>query len=109
MQNLRVYPVGNLLLLDTEYAQQTGRRRYVGRGEVKAWTEAELPEGAPRHLSYNEFLEPGQKAIPHSAFPAQPEPAIEPNTSYYRKAVARGDLAPADAATAAACGVVFHT
>ena len=106
MDNLRVYPVGNLLVLDIDYAQQTGRRKYVGRDEVRAWDASKLPD-APCHMQYNEFLEPGDRAIPHCAYPAQQQAAIVPNTSYYRKALARGDLAPADAATAAACGVTF--
>ena len=107
LETLRVLPVGNLLVLDIEYAAQTGKRRYIGRDEVRAWKAEELPAGVPCHMQYNEFLEPGHKPIPHSAYPAHGRAEEVKSTGYYRKAVAKGDLAPADAATAAECGVQF--
>lgn len=105
---LRVLPHGNILVLDTEFASQTGRRAYIGRQAVSAWTVEELPQDAPRHESSNEFLEPGQAPVPHVAFPATGRAVAVPNVPYYRKAVADGDLLPADAATARECGVAFH-
>lgn len=109
MDTLKVYSVGSILVLDIDYAQQAGgRRKYVGRYEVPSWDIGALPPDAPRHIHYNEFLEPGQKAVPHVGYPALSAPAEVPNTSYYRKAIVKGDLRPADAATAAECGVEFY-
>lgn len=105
---LRVFPNGNILVLDIDFATQTGRRAYIGRQATSAWTVEELPQDAPRHESSNEFLEPGQQPVPHVAFPTTGRAASVPNVPYYRKAVADGDLLPADAATARECGVAFN-
>lgn len=110
METLNVLSRGGILVLDVDYAQAAptrGQRAYVGRRTVRAWKVKDLPEGCPRHVHDNEFLEPGQAHIPHCAFPSRKHPVAVPNTNYYRKQVKAGSLWPADEATALACGVAF--
>jgi len=107
MDALTVMARGNILVLDVEHAKSGGRRAYIGRTIVRAWDEKDLPPDCPRHLSYNEFLEPGNDRMPHSAFPSSGNAVEVPNDSYHRKAVAKGALWPADTATAVVCGVMF--
>ena len=109
-KSLRVLARGGILVIDVDHASAAttrGQRKYVGRKSVKAWKEEDLPEGCPRHLHSNEFLEQGQQSIPHMAFPSLGRPVTVSNSSYYRKVVKKGALWPADAETAAACGVRF--
>ena len=107
MDTLKVLARAGLLVLDVEHAKVGGHRAYVGRRTVRAWKLDDLPEGVPRHEHHNEFLENGQSAIPHCAYPATSFPAEVANTSYYRKLVKKGALWPFDEPTALACGVAF--
>lgn len=108
-QTIKVLARGDILVLDVDYAKATGARKYVGRDTVTAWKEEELPAGCPRHLQANEFLEPGQPALPHTAYPATAEPQTVALMTHARD-VRRGDLIPADKASADLCGVAFdHT
>lgn len=109
-QSLRVLARGGILVLDVDYASAArtrGQRAYVGRRTVKSWDAAALPADCPVHLHSNEFLESGQQAIPHCAYPKRSAPVIVDNNSYYRKQVAQGSLWAADETTALACGVKF--
>lgn len=108
--SLRVFARGGLLVLDKAYAEAAptrGQRAYVGRRTVRAWKLDELPTGCPRHIQTNEFMEFGDKQIPHSAYPRLDKPVAVPNDSYYRKQVQKGALWAADEETAALCGVRF--
>lgn len=111
MNKLRVLARGDCLILDAAYSQATGRRRYIGRTEVAAWKEEDLPADAPKFVADNSFLSPGDKPIPHFAYPKNGLVADVPNDaqfgSYFRKAVKTGGLWPADLDTAKECGVKF--
>ena len=107
LQALRVLPAKDILVLNIEFASSTGSRKYVGRQAIPAWSLDELPQDCPRHEASAEFVNPGDKRTPHFAFPVTGAPEIVPNISYYRKALAKGDLLPADAQTARECGVTF--
>jgi hypothetical protein len=107
METMRVLARGSLLVLDLEFAQATGQRKYVGRKAVAAWKLDELPAGCPRHEAHNLFLEPGEKPIPHYAFPMVEAVVELPFRREYRDEVQGGALWPADQATAAMCGVPF--
>lgn len=110
VEKLRVLARGGILVINVDHAnaaQTRGQRSYVGRKSVKAWKEDGLPEGCPKHLHNNEFLEQGQQPIPHMAFPSLGRPVTVSNNSYFRKQVKKGALWPADAESAEACGVKF--
>lgn len=96
------------LVLDIEHMNATGRRRYVGRGAVMAWQEKDLPDNCPAHIQVNEFLEPGQKPIPHAAYPLEGVESV-PEISFYIKALQRGDLLPGDHISAAHAGIKIQT
>jgi hypothetical protein len=96
------------LVLDIDHMNATGRRRYVGRAVVQGWSEDDLPDDCPAHMQANQFLEPGQKPIPHTAYPLSGAEAV-PITTYYTKALTQGDLLPADHISAAAAGVKVVT
>lgn len=108
MSMIRVLARGGCLVLDLEFTEQTGRRKYVGRSEVYSHKLEDLPEGEPRHVHYNQFLERGNDTpIPHAAFPKLSEPVTVPARKEYTKAVRTGSLWPADAETAVICGCEF--
>lgn len=105
--NLRVLARGNVLVLDTVFAQDTGARRYIGRAAVAAWKVEDLPPGEPRHEAHNTFLQPGDKPIPHVAYPKNAAPVEVPMDRYYTRAIKNGELWAADTSTAACVGVAF--
>jgi len=107
LQALRVLPASDKLVLNIEHAQATGQRRYVGRNAIPAWELSDLPQDCPRHEASADLLNPGDRKMPHYAFPESGSPEVVPNIPYYRKCVAKGDLIPADEATARECGVAF--
>lgn len=107
-KTLSVYASGGKLCMDADYIRHTGRRRYIGRTEVFAWKEEDLPDDVPCHVHENEFLEPGEVPIPHVAYPAKDQPESVVDSAYIRKMVANGSLLPADAETAKVCGVPFY-
>lgn len=108
MEVLRVLARGGILVLDADHAVASrGQRSYVGRGKVRAWKLEDLPEGEPRHVHTNEFLESGEVKIPHCAYPRKASAAEVSNSSYFRKLVRKGSLWPFDEATAVECGVRF--
>lgn len=104
----RVRAVADTLVPDPAYAQQTGRLRFVGRRMIRADKVEDLPAGAV--VRERDPVEPGDVYYVEGWVPAS-EPAIVPATgefgSYYRKQIRQGHLAPADKATAEACGVPF--
>jgi hypothetical protein len=112
MDKLRVMARGGSLVLDLVFAQQTHIRRYIGRTAVQAAKVEELPAGEPCHVAPREFLSPGEKPIPHYAFPKNgtvaeiPAPPNEFGKEYCDEIVA-GNLWPADQETAAFCKVKF--
>jgi len=105
-QMLRVLAHGKILVLDVEATKQRGgRRTYVGRDEHFAWKAEEIPEGVPCHMHSNDFLEPGDKPIPHCWYPARTEPDTVPASRDYLKPLKQGALLPADEATARFAGL----
>jgi hypothetical protein len=107
MKQLRVLSRAGIIVLDVVHAQQTGARRYVGRKTITAWKEDELPPGEPSHIQSNTFLEPGDKPIPHTAYPRISTPSVVPADRYFIKAIKNGELWAADEETARICGVAF--
>ena len=107
MDSFKVLAKGDVLVLDIEYASQTGSRRYVGRSVVRAWTVDELPKGEPSHEIPNEFFPPGTEPVQHMAFPKLNKAVSVKNSRYYRNALKNGELWPADIATAKAVDVEF--
>lgn len=105
--NLRVLARGDILVLDTVFAQSTGARKYVGRSAVSAWKEEELPAGEPRHIAHNSFLELGDKPVPHIAYPKNSQAVEVPMDRYYTRAIQKGELWAADKSTAECVGVSF--
>jgi hypothetical protein len=105
--NLRVLARGDARVL---YPHQhlNGFLRYVGRETILANTVEELPADCTCvHIQANEFLEPGQKGLPHSAHPRKAEPVEVPCDAYFLKSIRRGDLWAADKPTAEIAGVKF--
>lgn len=105
--NLRVLARGDARVL---YPQQhiNGFLRYVGRETILANKVEDLPAGCTCvHIQANEFLEPGQKGLPHSAHPKKAEATEVPMDGYFLKALRRGDLWAADRPTADIAGVPF--
>lgn len=108
METLHVLARGGILVLDADHAAASGgQRSYVGRSTVRAWKLEDLPEGEPKHVHTNEFLEAGEVKIPHCAYPRMASPTEVSNSNYFRKLVRKGSLWPFDEATAAECGVRF--
>ena len=107
MQTMRVLARGKILVLDAEFAKDTGHRRYVGRKTLHFWNAADLPENEPHHHQANTFLEPGDKAIPHTAYPKTTDPVVVLADRYYTRSVAAEELWAADEATARLCNVAF--
>lgn len=112
MDTLRVLSRGHSLVLDLVFAQQTNRRRYIGRTAVQSMKLADLPKGEPRHEAHNQFLTPGDAPMPHYAFPKHdsvveiPAPPHEFGKEYLDELRA-GNLWPADEATAKFADVKF--
>jgi hypothetical protein len=98
MKTLRVLARADVLVMDTVFAGQTGKRRYVGRKAVGAWKVEDLPQGEPSHVAWNQFLEPGEKPMQHFAFPKTGVVETVPR-----------ELWPADFATAQECKVDFDS
>lgn len=114
LHTLRVLARGNVLVLDTDFARQTGAKRYIGRKTVSAWNIDDLPADEPGHIQRNEFLQRGDQPIPHTAHPKSSEPASidlrssHPETvRFILKTIKSGGLWPADKETAQYCGVPF--
>jgi len=107
METIRVLPRGKCLVLDLEYVEQTRQRKYVGRRAIAALKLEELPADAPRHEAHNDFLPPGERPMPHYAFPSTGDVVTLPFRREYRDEVTGGCLWPADEATAKLCGVPF--
>lgn len=105
--NYLVLARGSILVLDAQFAQATGSRRYIGRNTISARELKDLPEGEPRHEQSNEFLEPGDKPVPHTAYPRKSTPESVPVDRYYTRALKNGELWPADKASADCAGVQF--
>lgn len=114
---LKVLARGDALVLDQEFARVTKQRRYIGRSTVSSWDEHALPEGEPRHIAANHWLPPGEKPLPHFAYPKTGAPETVPadvrapeystTLSHYAQVIRDGGLWPADAQSAAHCGVPF--
>lgn len=105
--NLRVLARGSIVVLDPAFAQATGHRRYVGRSTVTAWQPSELPAGEPCHIQHNSFLEPGDKAIPHTAYPKSGVAEEVPCDRYFMRALKNGELWAADRPTAEIADVPY--
>jgi hypothetical protein len=90
------------------YTHQNGFLRYVGLESHYTNNVAELPEGHTCvTVQANEFLEPGQKVLPHAWHVKKTEPTEVPLDGYFIKRLQKGELWPADTATAKIAGVPF--
>jgi hypothetical protein len=95
MKTLRVRPVGEVMVQDYA-AMRSGLRRYVGRRLDP--TQGETWIDPVTQLQHRQAV-----------FVPLEEPEEVPNLPEFRKAVLAGDLEPADAETARACGVPLKT
>lgn len=107
LKSYRVRAVGDKLVLDPAYAQQTGRLRFVGRSMTRVEKMDDAPEGCITRE--RDPIEPGDEYHVECWIPSGDVsvPANGEFGTYFRTQLLDGSLLPADAETAAAVGLPF--
>lgn len=109
LTNYRVRAVGDILVLDSAYAAQTKRLRFVGRRMERVASLAEVPAVEGCVVRERDPIDPGDEYHVECWIPSGDVlvPATGEFGTYFRTQLLDGSLAPADAETAAAVGLPF--
>lgn len=98
------------LVLDSAYAAQSGRLRFVGRRMERVEKLSDVPNHPDCIVRERDPIDPGDTFYAECWLPSE-EPSTVPATgefgSYFRTQILDGGLIPADAETAAAVGLPF--